>query len=96
MINSGIFSLILALGVTRFAYTSLLTLMQQQSDLGLAKASWLAADSQVVNLNEALIASRISSPGPLQCTPSCECTPCIHAIKSMWPESLAPGSSGLA
>ncbi len=58
---AGIFSLILALGVARFAYTPLLPLMQQQAGLGVAAAGWLAAINYAGYLSGALIASRISS-----------------------------------
>ncbi len=40
---AGIFSLILVMGVARFAYTPLLPLMQQQAGLGMAEAGWLSA-----------------------------------------------------
>jgi predicted MFS family arabinose efflux permease len=58
---AGIFSLILAVGVARFAYTPLLPLMQQQVDLGVAAAGWLAAINYAGYLSGALIASRISN-----------------------------------
>ncbi len=57
---AGIFSLILALGVARFAYTPLLPLMQQQAGLGVAAAGWLAAINYAGYLSGALIASLIS------------------------------------
>ena len=58
---AGIFSLVLAVGVARFAYTPLLPLMQQQAGLGVAAAGWLAAINYAGYLSGALIASRISS-----------------------------------
>ena len=61
VLSAGIFSLILALGVARFAYTPLLSLMQQQAGLGVAAAGWLAAINYAGYLSGALIASRISS-----------------------------------
>jgi len=61
VLGAGIFSLILALGVARFAYTPLLPLMQQQAGLGIAAAGWLAAINYAGYLSGALIASRISS-----------------------------------
>lgn len=61
VLSAGIFSLILALGVARFAYTPLLPLMQQQAGLGVAAAGWLAAVNYAGYLSGALIASRISS-----------------------------------
>jgi predicted MFS family arabinose efflux permease len=60
-LSAGIFSLILVLGVARFAYTPLLPLMQQQAGLGVAEAGWLAAINYAGYLSGALIASRISS-----------------------------------
>jgi predicted MFS family arabinose efflux permease len=61
VLSAGIFILILALGVARFAYTPLLPLMQQQAGLGVAAAGWLAAINYAGYLSGALIASRISS-----------------------------------
>ncbi len=61
VLSAGIFSLILALGVARFAYTPLLPLMQKQAGLGVAAAGWLAAINYAGYLSGALIASRISS-----------------------------------
>ena len=61
VLSAGIFSLILALGVARFAYTPLLPLMQQQAGLGVAAAGWLAAINYAGYLSGAVIASRISS-----------------------------------
>ena len=43
VLGAGIFSLLLALGVARFAYTPLLPVMQAQAGLGLAEGGWLAA-----------------------------------------------------
>ena len=43
VLGAGIFSLVLALGVARFAYTPLLPLMQSEAGLGIAEAGWLAA-----------------------------------------------------
>lgn len=60
VLSAGIFSLILVLGVARFAYTPLLPLMQQQAGLGIAEAGWLAALNYVGYLSGALIASLIS------------------------------------
>lgn len=61
VLSAGIFSLILVLGVARFAYTPLLPLMQQQAGLGVAEAGWLAAINYAGYLSGAVIASRISS-----------------------------------
>ncbi len=60
VLGAGIFSLILALGVARFAYTPLLPLMQAQAGLGLAEAGWLAALNYAGYLSGALIAASIS------------------------------------
>jgi predicted MFS family arabinose efflux permease len=60
VLSAGIFSLILAMGVARFAYTPLLPIMQQQAGLGLAEAGWLAALNYAGYLSGALIASLIS------------------------------------
>ena len=60
VLGAGIFSLILALGVARFAYTPLLPLMQQQAGLGVADAGWLAAINYAGYLSGALLASRIN------------------------------------
>ncbi len=60
VLSAGIFSIVLALGIARFAYTPLLPLMQQQAGLGVAEAGWLAAINYVGYLCGALIASLIS------------------------------------
>jgi predicted MFS family arabinose efflux permease len=60
VLGAGIFSLILALGIARFAYTPLLPQMQQQAGLGVADAGWLAAINYAGYLSGALIASLIS------------------------------------
>jgi predicted MFS family arabinose efflux permease len=60
VLSAGIFSLVLVLGVARFAYTPLLPLMQQQAGLGVAEAGWLAAINYAGYLSGALIASLIS------------------------------------
>ncbi len=60
VLGAGIFSLILVLGVARFAYTPLLPIMQQEAGLGLAEAGWLAALNYAGYLSGALIASLIS------------------------------------
>jgi predicted MFS family arabinose efflux permease len=59
VLGAGIFSLMLVLGVARFAYTPLLPLMQQQAGLGIAEAGWLAAINYVGYLSGALIASMV-------------------------------------
>ncbi len=60
VLGAGVFSLVLALGVARFAYTPLLPLMQAQAGLGLAEGGWLAALNYAGYLSGALIASLIS------------------------------------
>ncbi|MEN9905676.1 MAG: hypothetical protein RLZZ555_2241 [Pseudomonadota bacterium] len=56
VLTAGIFSLLLTLGVARFAYTPLLPLMQQQAGLGVAEAGWLAAINYAGYLSGALLA----------------------------------------
>ncbi|MDD4978413.1 MAG: YbfB/YjiJ family MFS transporter [Gallionella sp.] len=60
VLSAGIFSLILALGIARFAYTPLLPQMQLQAGLGIADAGWLAAINYAGYLSGALVASLIS------------------------------------
>lgn len=60
VLGAGIFSLILALGVARFAYTPLLPLMQHQAGLGVAAAGWLAAINYAGYLSGALVATLVS------------------------------------
>lgn len=60
VLGAGIFSLLLALGVARFAYTPLLPVMQAQAGLGLGEGGWLAALNYAGYLSGALIASLIS------------------------------------
>ena len=60
VLSAGIFSLILVLGVARFAYTPLLPLMQHQAGLGIAAAGWLAAINYAGYLSGALVATMIS------------------------------------
>ncbi len=60
VLGAGIFSLLLVLGVARFAYTPLLPLMQQQAGLGVAQAGWLAAINYAGYLCGAIVASLIS------------------------------------
>lgn len=60
VLSAGIFSLILAMGVGRFAYTPLLPIMQQQAGLSLAAGGWLAAINYLGYLSGALLAASIS------------------------------------
>ena len=59
VLSAGIFSLLLAMGVARFAYTPLLPIMQQQAGLGIAEGGWLAAINYAGYLGGALAASLI-------------------------------------
>jgi len=60
VLSAGILSLILMLGIARFAYTPLLPLMQQQAGLGVAAGGWLAAINYAGYLTGAITASFIS------------------------------------
>ena len=60
VLAAGIFSLILGLGIARFAYTPMLPLMQRQAGLGVAAGGWLAAINYVGYLSGALIAALTS------------------------------------
>ena len=60
VLSAGIISLVLMLGIARFAYTPLLPLMQQQAGLGVAEGGWLAAINYMGYLSGAVIASLIS------------------------------------
>jgi predicted MFS family arabinose efflux permease len=60
VLAAGLASLMLVLGVARFAYTPLLPLMQQQAGLGLAAGGWLAALNYAGYLCGAVAASMIS------------------------------------
>lgn len=60
VLSAGILSLILMLGIARFAYTPLLPLMQQQAGLGVSEAGWLATINYVGYFCGAVSASLIS------------------------------------
>ncbi len=60
VLGAGVFSMMLALGIARFAYTPLLPLMQAQAGLGLAEGGWLAAINYAGYLTGALTAASIS------------------------------------
>ena len=60
VLTAGILSLILMLGIARFAYTPLLPIMQQQAGLGLAEGGWLATFNYIGYFCGAIIASMIS------------------------------------
>lgn len=57
---AGIMSLILTLGIARFAYTPLLPIMQNQTGLGDATGGWLATFNYIGYMLGALIAASIS------------------------------------
>lgn len=61
VLSAGIISLVLMLGIARFAYTPLLPLMQQQVGLGVSEGGWLAAINYVGYLSGAILASLISN-----------------------------------
>lgn len=61
VLAAGIFSLILMLGIARFAYTPMLPIMQQQAGLGIAEGGWLAAINYIGYFFGAIIASLISN-----------------------------------
>jgi predicted MFS family arabinose efflux permease len=61
VLSAGVISLVLMLGIARFAYTPLLPLMQQQAGLGVAEGGWLAAINYMGYLSGAIIASLISN-----------------------------------
>jgi len=60
VLTAGVLSLILMVGIARFAYTPLLPLMQQQAGLGVSEAGWLAAINYLGYLSGAILASFIS------------------------------------
>jgi predicted MFS family arabinose efflux permease len=61
VLAGGVFALILAMGVARFAYTPLLPLMQRQAGLGITEAGLLAAVNYAGYLTGAVVTSLISS-----------------------------------
>jgi len=61
VLAAGVLSLILLIGIARFAYTPLLPIMQQHGVLGIAAGGWLAAVNYLGYLCGAIIASRINS-----------------------------------
>ena len=60
VLSAGIFSLILTMGIARFAYTPLLPLMHEQAGLGLTEAGLLAAINYSGYLCGAIIATYIN------------------------------------
>ena len=61
VLSAGVISLILMLGVARFAYTPLLPLMQQQASLGISAGGWLASINYMGYFTGVLIAASISN-----------------------------------
>jgi predicted MFS family arabinose efflux permease len=57
---AGILSLVLTLGIARFAYTPLLPVMQAQAGLGLAEGGWLASINYIGYFLGAIMASLIN------------------------------------
>lgn len=60
VLTAGIISLVVMLGIARFAYTPMLPLMQQQAGLGISEAGWLATINYLGYLSGAIIAASIS------------------------------------
>lgn len=56
VLAAGVLGLVITMGVARFAYTPLLGIMQQHTDLSLAAGGWLAALNYVGYLSGAVIA----------------------------------------
>jgi hypothetical protein len=52
VLASGIFALILALGVARFSYTPMIPYMQEQTDMGEALAGWLVGRLELSGIPE--------------------------------------------
>ncbi|MGH1462641.1 MAG: YbfB/YjiJ family MFS transporter [Neptuniibacter sp.] len=61
VLSAGVFSLILTMGIARFAYTPLLPIMQAQTDLNDVTGGWLAAINYMGYLSGALIAASVSN-----------------------------------
>ena len=60
VLTAGILSLVLTLGIARFAYTPLLPLMQQQAGLGISAGGWLASINYLGYLCGAILAAMIN------------------------------------
>tara|TARA_B100000809_G_scaffold258190_1_gene300995 strand:+ start:5801 stop:7030 length:1230 start_codon:yes stop_codon:yes gene_type:complete len=58
---AGVCSLMLMLGIARFAYTPMMPLMQQQAGLGVAAGGWLASINYLGYLSGVLLAASISN-----------------------------------
>lgn len=61
VLASGIFNLVLVLGVARFSYTPLMPIMQIEANLGKVGAGWLASFNYFGYLLGAIIASNINN-----------------------------------
>jgi predicted MFS family arabinose efflux permease len=59
VLASGIFALVLTMGVARFAYTPMLAYMQTQTGMGDALAGWLAGWNYLGYLSGVLLVSRL-------------------------------------
>jgi predicted MFS family arabinose efflux permease len=59
VLSSGIFALVLTMGVARFAYTPMLAYMQAQIGMGDALAGWLAGWNYLGYLSGVLLVSRL-------------------------------------
>ncbi|KAA6187774.1 YbfB/YjiJ family MFS transporter [Thiohalocapsa marina] len=59
VLASGIFALMLTMGVARFAYTPMLAYMQAQTDMGDALAGWLAGWNYLGYLSGVLLVTRL-------------------------------------
>ena len=62
VLAAGISSIMLCLGIARFAYTPMLPLMQDQAGLDIAGGGWLAAINYLGYLIGAVTASLIGDP----------------------------------
>ena len=61
VLASGIFALVLTMGVARFAYTPMLPFMQAQTGMGDALAGWLAGWNYVGYLSGVLLVTRLKN-----------------------------------
>jgi len=61
VLTAGILSLIVLVGIARFAYTPILPIMQEQAGLGVYEAGWLATINYFGYLIGAITASQINS-----------------------------------
>ena len=61
VLTAGILSLVVNLGVARFAYTPLLPLMQEQAGVSLAQGGWLASINYMGYFSGVVLVSFLSS-----------------------------------